>query len=120
MIFVFDTEREETYQRGNEINTWHIVNVVNFDVTSDTFVATALDGAFKYVSVVEVLHRLRAEIDAEMLQLARLRILEPEHVQDTDETVRGMSHGVIQGGHASRSCSSWKILILYLIRHIKK
>lgn len=79
-IFVFDTEREETYQRGNEINTWHIVNVVNFDVAPDAFVATALDGAFKYVSVVEMLHCLRAEIDAEMLQLARLRILEPEHV----------------------------------------
>lgn len=104
-IFVFDTERG-TYQGRNEINTWHIVNIVNFNVAPDAFVATALDGAFKYVSVVEVLHRLRAEIDAEMLQLARLRILEPEHVQDADETVRSVSHGVIQGGHASGSCSS--------------
>lgn len=94
------------YQRRNEINAWHVVDIVDFNVASDAFVAATLDGAFEYVSVVEVLHRLGAEIDAEVLQLAGLRVLETEHVQDTDETVRGMPHGIIQGSHAPGSCSS--------------
>jgi len=42
-----------------------------------------------------VLHGLRAEVDAEVLQLARLGVLEPKHVQDADETVSGVSHSVI-------------------------
>lgn len=105
-----------THQRRNEINAWHVVDVVNFDVARDTFVTATLDGAFEYVGIIEVLHRLRAEIDAEVLQLARFRILKSKHVQDADETVRGMSHGVIQCGHtpgSRSSCNSRKSLSFY-------
>lgn len=58
---------QRAYQGRNEINAWHVVDIVNFDVAPDAFVAATLDGALEYVSVVEVLHRLRAKIDAEVL-----------------------------------------------------
>jgi len=87
--------RQKTYQGGNEIDAWHVVDVVDFDVAANAFVTATLDGAFEYMSVVEVLHGLRAEVDAEVLQLARLGVLEPKHVQDANETVSGVSHGVI-------------------------
>jgi len=51
------------------------------------------------VRVVEVLHRLRAQIDAELLQLARLAVLEAEHVEDADEAVGGVADGVVEDGH---------------------
>jgi len=99
-----DERERKTYQGRNEIDAWHVVDVVDFDVAANAFVATTLDGALEYMSVVKVLHGLRAKIDAEVLQLARLGILEPKHVQDADETVGGVPHSVIQRGHASGSC----------------
>lgn len=84
-----------SYQRGYEIDAGHVVHVVDLDVAPDTLVSTALDRALEYVGVVEVLHRLGAQVYAQVLQLTRLGILETEHVQDTDETVGGVSHRVI-------------------------
>ena len=49
--------------------------------------------------VVEVLHRFRAQVDAELLQLARLAVLEAEHVEDADEAVGGVTDGVVEDGH---------------------
>ena len=56
--------------------------------------------------VVKVLHRLGAEVDAEVLQLTGLWVLEAEHVQDTDEAVRGVAHRVVQRRHAARARST--------------
>lgn len=89
------------HQGGDKIDTWHVIDVVDLHVASYTLVATALDRALEYMRVVKVLHRLCAQIDAQVLQLARLWILESEHVQDPDETVGCVSHRVVQRGHAS-------------------
>ena len=51
------------------------------------------------MGVVKVLHRFRAQVDAELLQLARFAVLEAEHVEDADEAVGGVSHGVVEDGH---------------------
>lgn len=51
------------------------------------------------MSVVEVLHRLRAQVNAQLLQLAGFAVLESEHVQNPDESVRGMTDCVVQDSH---------------------
>lgn len=90
-----------THQGRDEVDAGHVVYVVDFHVAPNTLVATALDGTFKYVRIIKMLHRLRAQVDAQVFQLARFRILESEHVQDPDEPVRRVSHRVVQRGHAS-------------------
>lgn len=89
------------YQGWDEIDTGHVVDVVDLHVAPDALVPATLDRTLEYVRVVEVLHRLRAKVDAQMLQLARLRILETEHVQDPDEPIRRVPYRVVQRGHAS-------------------
>lgn len=89
------------YQGWDEIDTGHVVDVVDLHVAPDALVPATLDRTLEYMRVVEVLHRLRAKVDAQMLQLARLRILETEHVQDPDEPIRRVSYRVVQRSHAS-------------------
>ena len=47
------------------------------------------------VRIVKMLHRFRAEVDAEVFHLGRFAVFEPKHVQDTDETVSRMSNGIV-------------------------
>jgi hypothetical protein len=96
-------KRKWSHQRGDEVDAGHIIDVIDLDVAPDALVPAALDRAFEYVGVVKVLHRLGAEIDAEVLELTGLRILEAEHVEDADEAVGRMPHCVVQGSHAARS-----------------
>lgn len=49
--------------------------------------------------VVKVLHGLRAQIDAQMLELSQLGVFEAEHVQNPDEAIGGVFDSVVQGGH---------------------
>ena len=51
------------------------------------------------MGVVEVLHRLGAEVDAKLLQATRFAVLEAEHVEDPDEAVGGVTDRVVQDGH---------------------
>jgi len=52
------------------------------------------------VRVVEVLHGLRAQVDAQVLQVGMWRgLLEAEHVQDADEAIGGMTHSIVKGRH---------------------
>ena len=44
-------------------------------------------------------HGLRAEVDAELLELGRLAVLEAEHVEDADEAVRDVPHRVVEQRH---------------------
>ena len=88
-----------THQRRDEINAGHVVDVVDDDVRTDSLLATGLDAGLEDVGVVKVLHRFRAQVDAELLQLARFAVLEAEHVEDADEAVSGVSHGVVEDGH---------------------
>ena len=62
-----------TYQRWYEINTRNIIHVIDFDVRPDPFFATRFNARLEYVSVVEVLHRFGAQIDAQLFQLTRLQ-----------------------------------------------
>ena len=48
-----------------------------------------------------MLHGLRAEIGAQLLQLAGFAVLKAEHVQDANKAISGMSQGMIQQGHGS-------------------
>ena len=89
----------QTHQRRDEINAGHVVDVVDDDVRTDSLLATGLDAGLEDVGVVKVLHRFRAQVDAELLQLARFAVLEAEHVEDADEAVGGVSHGVVEDGH---------------------
>ena len=87
-----------SYQGGDQVDAVRVVRVVHLDAAHDLLVATSLDRCLERVRVVEVLHRLRAEVDAQLLQLAGLRVLEPEHVEDPDEAVRGVPDRVGQDG----------------------
>ena len=87
-----------TNQGGDQVDAVRVVRVVHLDAAHDLLVATSLDRGLERVSVVEVLHCLRAEVDAQLLQLAGLRVLEPEHVEDPDEAVRGVPDRVGQDG----------------------
>ena len=95
-----------SYQRRYEVYAGHVVDVVNLNVASNTFVPAAFDRTLEYVSVVKVLHRLGAQIYTEMLQLAGLWILETKHVEDPDETVCRVSDRVVQGCHTPRACTT--------------
>lgn len=53
---------EVHYQRRDQIDARHIVNIIDLNVGSDSLVSARLDARFENVSVVEVLHRLRAQI----------------------------------------------------------
>ena len=79
-----------------------IVSIVHLNTTADALVPAHLDGSLEGVGVVEVLHRLAAQVDAQLLQLTRLAVLEPEHVQDPDEAVRGVPHGLGEDGQGPR------------------
>lgn len=48
------------HQRRDEIDTWHVIDVVDLHVASNAFIAAALDRALKYMRVVEMLHGFRA------------------------------------------------------------
>lgn len=88
-------QNRDTHQRRYEVDAGHVVDVIDLDVASYALVPAALDRALEYVGVVEVLHRLGAEIDAEVLELAGFRVLEAEHVQDADEAVGRVPHCVV-------------------------
>jgi len=88
-----------SYQRRDEINARHVVDVIDGDVGAYALLAAGLDAGLEDVGVVEVLHRLRAQVDAELLQPARLAVLEAEHVEDADEAVGGVADGVVEDGH---------------------
>ena len=62
-----------TYQRGNQVNAWHVVNIVHLDVTPDALVPARLNAGLEDVGVVEVLHCFRAQIYAKVLQLGWLK-----------------------------------------------
>ena len=86
------------HQGGYEVDAVGVVRVVDLDSADDLFVAASLDRGLECVRVVEVLHRLGAKVDAQLLQLARLRVLESKHVEDPDEPVGGVPDGVRQDG----------------------
>ena len=48
------------HQRRDQIDAWHVIDVVDLHVASYTLVAAALDRALEYMRVVKVLHRLCA------------------------------------------------------------
>jgi hypothetical protein len=61
-----------TNQGRDEVDARHVVDVVNLHVTLDALVPAALDARLEDVGVVVVLHRLGAQVDAQMFQLTRL------------------------------------------------
>jgi hypothetical protein len=62
-----------TYQRGDEVNAGHIVHVVHFYLTVNSFISTWLDTWLENMCVVEMLHCLGTKVNAEMLQLTGLQ-----------------------------------------------
>ena len=97
------TEWRRPYQRGDEINAGHVVDVLDLEgvvLGGDSLLPARLDAGLEDVGVVKVLHGLRAEVDAEVLQLGRLGVLESEHVEDPDEAVGGGAmHRVVEKRH---------------------
>ena len=80
-----------------------IVSIVHLHATANTLVPARLDGSLEGVGVVKVLHGLAAQVDAELLQLTRLTVLEPKHVEDPNEPLRGVvgvPHGLAEDGQA--------------------
>ena len=80
-----------------------IVSIVHLHTTADALVPAGLDGSLEGVGVVEVLHGLAAQVDAELLQLTRLAVLKPKHVEDPNEPLRGVvgvPHGLAEDGQA--------------------
>ena len=75
-----------------------VVRVVYLHAAADALVPARLYRGLEGVGVVEVLHGLAAQVDAQLLQLTRLAVLESEHVQDADESIRGMPHGLGEDG----------------------
>ena len=61
-----------------------IVGIVHLHSTADSLVSTGLNGRLECVGVVEVLHGLTAQVDAELLQRVLLEELESVHVEQTD------------------------------------
>lgn len=62
-----------SYQRRDEINARNVIDVIDFHVAVYSFVAARLDAGFEYVRVVKMLHRLGAQINAQVFQLAGLQ-----------------------------------------------
>lgn len=62
-----------TDQRGYQVDAGHIVDVVHFDDGRDALLSTRLDAALENVRVVEVLHRLGAQVYAQVLQVGSLQ-----------------------------------------------
>ena len=89
----------ETYKRWNEINARNIVDVIDENVGRNSFISARFDARLEDVSVVEVLHRFRTQVDAKLLELTRFSVFESEHVQNPDEAVGGVTNGVVEDGH---------------------
>ena len=80
-----------------------IVCIVHLHATADALVPASLDGSLEGVGVIEVLHGLTAQVDAELLQLTRLTVLKHKHVEDPNEPLRGVvgvPHGLAEDGQA--------------------
>ena len=80
-----------------------IVSIVHLHTTADALVPAGLDGSLEGVGVVEVLHGLAAQVDAELLKLTWLTVLKPKHVEDPNEPLRGVvgvPHGLAEDGQA--------------------
>ena len=87
-----------------------IVSVVHLNSTTDSLVSAGLDGSLECVGVVEVLHGLAAQVDAQLLQLTWFAVLEAEHVEDANETILRVSHSLAEyrqtlGGFLAASSS---------------
>lgn len=65
--------RAISHQRRYEIDARDVVHVVDFYVAMYPLVATRFYARFEYVSVVEMLHRLSAQVDAQVFQLTGLK-----------------------------------------------
>lgn len=71
-------------------------------VAYDALFATTVNGSLENVSIVEVLHRLRAQVDAQMLELCALThlgLFKAEHVEDANETVGRVTHRIVERHH---------------------
>ena len=77
-----------------------IVSIVHLYSTADPLVSAGLYCCLECVSVVEVLHGLTAQVDTQLLQLGGLAVLKAKHVQDANEAVLSMSHGLAEDGEA--------------------
>ena len=73
-----------------------IVSIVHLHATANTLVPARLDGSLEGVGVVKVLHGLTAQVNAQLLQLTRLAVFKTKHVQNSNETISCMSHGLAQ------------------------
>ena len=73
-----------------------IISIINLNTAADTLVSACLNGRFKCVGVVKVLHGLTAQVNAQLLQLTRLAVFKTKHVQNSNETISCMSHGLAQ------------------------
>jgi hypothetical protein len=60
------------YQRRDEVDAGHVVNVVGLQFTLDAFLPTGFDARLEDVRVEEMLHRFRTQVDAQVFQLTRL------------------------------------------------
>lgn len=54
------------YQRRDEVNAGHVIDVVGFQFALNTFFSTRLDTRLEDVRVEEMLHRLGAQVDAQV------------------------------------------------------
>lgn len=61
------------YQRRNEVDAGHVVDVIDLHLARYAFLSTRLDRRLEDVRVVEMLHRLCAQVDAQVLEVGRLR-----------------------------------------------
>lgn len=62
-----------TYQWRDEVNTGHIIHIIHFYLTVNTFISTWLNTRLENVRVVEMLHCLSTKVNAQMLQLTWLQ-----------------------------------------------
>lgn len=62
-----------TYQWWDEVNAGHVVHIVHLHLTVDSFISTWFNTWLENVCIVEMLHCLSTQVDAQMFQLTWLQ-----------------------------------------------
>lgn len=64
------------------------------------YIPARFNARFKNVSVVKMLHRFRAQINAQMFQLRRFGVFKTKHIQNTNKPIGGrVPNCIIQSYH---------------------